>query len=324
MEQPVAPAPSRLEPSWSSYTWPPPAVTVARPSFWTAYGRHLLLFALTAASVFWTGWVPNSSVAEGAQLVVAALGIMVSHEMGHYVACRYYGLDATLPFFLPAPILNPLVGTFGAVIRIRSPFTHRRALFDVGIAGPIAGFVVCLPVLVLGTLEAKIIAIDPSSHGLSLGEPLLFRFVVSLFRDVPEGQTLLIGPLGTAAWFGLFLTGLNLIPIGQLDGGHVTYALFRERAELLARVAWWLCVGLIFFVGPSWVLWAVLVRLLGIRHPQTLNDDAPIGRGRIAVGVLGLAIFVLCFLPNPFVQSWSQFLEAAGEGIGWLRQYFGI
>src|SRR5262249_15037794 len=164
MDQPIVPAPSRLEPSWTSYSWPPPAISAPRPSFWTAYGRHLVLFILTAASVFWTGWVVNGSTVEGILLVVSALGIMLAHAMGHYIACRYYGIDATLPFVLPAPLINPLVGTFGAVIRIRSPFPHRKALFDVGIAGPLAGFVVCLPVLVLGTLEAKLIASDPSSH----------------------------------------------------------------------------------------------------------------------------------------------------------------
>lgn len=285
-----------------------------RPSAWRRYGRHAFLFLLTAASVYSTGrdW-HGESAANSLLLTVSVMGIMLAHEMGHYVACRYYGIDATLPFFLPAPIINPLVGTFGALIRIRSPFPHRRALFDVGIAGPLAGFVVCLPVVVLGILEAGVVPQTAGPFMLELGDPLLLQWAVGWLRSVPAGHTLVLGPLGTAAWFGLFLTGLNLVPIGQLDGGHVTYAVLGERALLVARVAWWLCIGLIVLVGPTWILWAVLVRVLGIRHPPTLDDRQPVGRGRVAVAVLGLAVFVLCFLPNPFVQSWDQFGDAWRE-----------
>ena len=121
---------------------------------------------------------------------------------------------------------------------------------------------------------------------------------------------LLIGPFGMAAWFGLLVTALNLIPIGQLDGGHVTYALFGSRAEILSRVVWWLCVAMIVLVGPSFILWATLVRVLGLRHPRTLDDEAPLGRGRWLVALLGLAVFVMCFLPDPFRHSWRDFFAA--------------
>ena len=141
--------------------------------------------------------------------------------MGHYLACRYYGVDATLPFFIPAPAIG-LVGTLGAFIRIRGPIPHRRALFDIGLAGPLAGFAVCLPVLWMGILEAKVVPAGPAEAGmLSLGEPLLFQWAATLLRGgAPEGQTLVLGPLGEAAWFGLFVTALNMMPVGQLDGGH--------------------------------------------------------------------------------------------------------
>lgn len=293
-------------PGWSapSHSWPPVPQPLPRRSFWQDYGRHALLFVLTAASIYLTG---------GPLLTLGTMSIMLAHEMGHYLACRYYGLDATLPFFLPAPLINPLVGTFGAVIRIRSPFPNRRVLFDVGIAGPLAGFAVCLPLLVLGLREARVVPDVPGPFIFQLGDPMLFQWVLPFFKEVPEGKTLLLGPLGLSAWFGLFLTALNLIPIGQLDGGHVTYALFRGRAALVARGAWWLAVLLVFLVGPSWILWAVLVRVLGLRHPRTLDDDAPVGRGRVLVGLLGLAVFVACFLPNPFVQSWDQFFDALRE-----------
>jgi membrane-associated protease RseP (regulator of RpoE activity) len=289
---------------------------------WQRWGRHLLLFALTVASVFLTGGlktvvIPGHEailaldVVEGMRLAVGLLAILLAHEMGHYVACRYYRVDATLPFFLPAPFLT-MVGTFGAFIRIRAPIPHRRALFDIGIAGPLAGFAVCLPVLWLGIHEAAVIPTDPNAGGIFLGEPLLFRWMTRLVHgSLGEAKTLNLGPLGLGAWFGLFVTALNLIPIGQLDGGHVTYALLRERARMISRIGSWVCVALVYF-GPSWILWAVLVRVLGRRHPSTMNDWAPVGRGRALVGLLSLAVFVVCFVPDPIIWSWRDFFEATG------------
>jgi membrane-associated protease RseP (regulator of RpoE activity) len=277
-----------------------------------------VLFLLTAASVFLTvglGLVEKAGtgelelrwdVAAGLKLVASLMSILLAHEMGHYVACRVYGIDATLPFFIPAPVINPLVGTFGAVIRIKSPFPNRRALFDVGIAGPLAGFAVCLPVLVLAMLEARVVP-TATAHGMPLGDPLLFSWAFEMLRGAPPANhTILIGPVGQAAWFGLLVTGLNLLPVGQLDGGHAIYALFRQRAHFIARAAWWTSVGLIVFGGPSWILWAILVRLLGLRHPPTLNDAVPIGRGRMIVGVIALLVFIGCFLPEPIPFSWAE------------------
>jgi membrane-associated protease RseP (regulator of RpoE activity) len=289
---------------------------------WQRWGRHLLLFVLTVASVFLTGGlrsvvVPGHQsilaldVAEGTRLAVGLLSILLAHEMGHYVACRYYRVDATLPFFLPAPFLT-MVGTFGAFIRIRAPIPHRRALFDIGIAGPLAGFAVCLPVLWLGIHEAAVIPTDPKAAGIFLGEPLLFQWVTHLVHgSLSDAKTLNLGPLGLGAWFGLFVTALNLIPIGQLDGGHVTYALLRERARVVSQVGWWVCVALIYF-GPSWILWAVLVRVLGRRHPSTLDDWAPVGTARVVVGLVGLVVFLVCFVPDPIIWSWRDFFEGTG------------
>lgn len=282
-----------------------PPVFVYRPlppqSAWKRWGRNLLLFVLTAGSVYLTG---------GTGMVIGLLAILLAHEMGHYLACVYYRVDATLPFFIPAPFT--LAGTLGAFIRIRSPIPHRRALFDIGVAGPLAGFVVCLPVLWLGMTEAQITPIDPDTFGIYLGEPLLFQWFSTLAHGpIPEGSTLSIGPLGLAAWFGLFVTALNLIPVGQLDGGHVTYALLLDRSHQISRVSWWICVGLIYF-GPNWILWAILLRFLGRRHPPTMNDALPAGRGRMLVGVVSLLVFVVCFVPNPIVFSWTDFFEAVG------------
>jgi membrane-associated protease RseP (regulator of RpoE activity) len=239
----------------------------------------------------------------GPGLVVGGMSIMLAHEFGHYFACRYYGIDATLPFFIPFP---SLVGTLGAFIRIRGRIPHRRALFDVGIAGPLAGFVVTIPVLIFGLYGSYFVP-DSSIEGGGplLGDPLLLQWFARLFLGpTPEGMTLVIGPMGLAGWFGLLLTGLNLLPIGQLDGGHVTYALLRDRAALVSRLAFWGCVGLIYF-GPNWVVWSLLLLLLGRRHPQTSDDDAPVGDGRAVVGLIGLVVFVVSFVPNPVVGSWE-------------------
>jgi membrane-associated protease RseP (regulator of RpoE activity) len=302
--------------------WLRPALPpVPAPSAWRRWGRNLALFLLTAASVFFVGGlraveVPGRGTLfgidpwSGARLAIGLLVILAAHEMGHYLAARFYGVDVTLPFFIPFPVPGvSLVGTLGAFIRIRSPIPHRRALFDIGVAGPLAGFLVCLPVLWLGIREATVERLAAEPEGLFLGEPWLFHWLSQLVHgSVPADHTLLMGPLGLAAWFGLLVTALNLMPIGQLDGGHVTYALLRDRAHAISRIASWVCVALIYF-GPSWILWAILVRVLGRRHPPTLEDQSPVGRARVVVGLLSLVVFVVCFVPDPIVISWSELLQ---------------
>ena len=254
-------------------------------------------------------------VRDGARLAIGLLSILLAHEMGHYVAARLYRVNVTLPFFIPFPLPGfSLVGTLGAFIRIRSPIPHRRALFDIGVAGPLAGFVVCLPVLWLGIREARRAHSRRTRRGSSLGASAALPAPARLAHGSPAAdQTLVMGPLGLAAWFGLLITALNLMPIGQLDGGHVTYSLVRERAHRISRIASWVCVALVYF-GPSWILWAVLMRVLGRRHPQTLDDAAPVGRARVIVGLMSLAVFVLCFVPDPIVFSWRDFFDATGLG----------
>jgi len=302
------------------WVFPPSAPAYAAraplPSPWKGATRNVVLFVLTAVSVFYLGFSEFQSVGGGLRLLIGLFSILLAHEMGHYLMCRYYRVDATLPFFIPSPwiplgltVWMPLsfVGTFGALIRIRDRFPDRKSLFDVGVAGPLAGFVVCLPVLVLGILEAPVVPDVPREFGRSIGEPLLFQWLVPLLKgNIPDGATLTLGPLGQAAWFGLLVTALNLMPVGQLDGGHVVYALFRERAVVVSRIAWWSCIAMIALIGPTWILWAVLLRAIGMRHPPTLDDDAPLGRARVAVALVALVIFVLSFLPNPFLFTWSD------------------
>jgi membrane-associated protease RseP (regulator of RpoE activity) len=291
-----------LRPSLPYQGWPAPWPPAPQPSAWKAWGRNLLLFVLTCGSVYLSG---------GPLLVASLMSILFAHEMGHYLACRYYRVDATLPFFIPFPLVS-LVGTLGAFIRIKSPFPSRKALFDIGIAGPLAGFAVCLPVLLLSVREMTVARLDPSSGGLLLGDPLALTALTRLtIGTIPDGSTVVIGSLGLAAWFGLFMTALNLMPIGQLDGGHVVYALFGRRAEIVSKVGWWVCVGLIYF-SPSWLVWAILIRVLGRRHPPTMNDYEPVGRARVLVALLALAIFVVSFVPSPIVGSWETILELIG------------
>jgi membrane-associated protease RseP (regulator of RpoE activity) len=255
----------------------------------------LILFALTALSAYLTG---------GVVLMLAALGILVAHEMGHLVAARYHGIPTTWPFFIPAPILNPLTGTLGAVMAVQAPFPSRRALFDVGVAGPLSGFAVCLLVLHLGAHE---FVYFPKSQPLyELGTPLLCRILPgTLPGEIPPGMIATRGgPLQTAAWFGLLLTGLNLIPIGQFDGGHLVYAVLPRHAHRLARAFWWACLALVV-LSPSWLFWAILARLLGRPHPPTMDDQQPLGFGRPLLALVALAAFVVSFIPEPVQNSWS-------------------
>ena len=302
LDEPLAP-----EPIWLSRSQQPPPRE--------RYLLHAALFLVTVASVWAAG---------GPLLALGLLPILFSHEMGHYIACRRYGVSATLPYFIPSPwypiafpaVWIPLsfVGTLGAVIRIRSPIPNRKALFDIGLAGPVAGFVVCLPILVLGLLEAEIRPTDPDALGIALGEPLLFQWMSQLVvGEVPAESTMYLGPLGLAAWFGLFITALNLIPIGQLDGGHVTYAWLGPRAFAISRMGSWICLALTYF-GPNWLVWSILLSLLGRRHPPTLDDSLPLDRTRVIWAYIGLAIFVVCFVPNPIEWSWADF----GEAMGWF------
>jgi membrane-associated protease RseP (regulator of RpoE activity) len=300
----------------------PEPATVSRPvlaSPWQGIAIHILLFVLTAASV-WTAAEENWP-GRGWHFAVALLSILFAHEMGHYVACRFYRVDATLPFFLPSPwipvgagLWAPLsfIGTFGAVIRIRARIPNRKALFDIGVAGPLAGFLVLLPILYFGIGDGTWVAPPPptadgSGGGIGLGEPLLFRLAARHVIEAPGGMVYNIGPLGLAAWFGLLVTALNLIPVGQLDGGHAVHALLPRGAHRISRLCLVAAIGLLYF-RPFWLLWTILLWTLGRRpHPRTIDEAAPVGGARVAVGILTAAVLVLCFTPSPILVSWRQF-----------------
>jgi Zn-dependent protease len=245
---------------------------------------------------------------------VVLIAILLAHEMGHYLTCRFYGINATLPYFIPFPPPSP-IGTMGAFIKIRSPITRKQQLFDVGVAGPLAGFVLALPALVWGLSLSKAIPHIEEEGSIIFGEPLLFKLLSdSLFRGAPENFDLILHPVAFAGWVGALVTALNLFPIGQLDGGHVVYALFGKRSKKFARpvLIVFILMGVFFWVG--WFVWAILIGFIGLKHPRIWDEDVPISVGRRWVAFLIVLIFIFSFIPDP-VKGGSLLDLLNGTGI---------
>ncbi len=284
--------------------WPP-----AKPP---RRGLHLLLLLATVATTIIAGAVQQGVnplttpglLYKGIPFSFTLLLILGTHEMGHYLVSRRHQLDVTLPYFIPAPPIPFIIGTFGAFIRIRSPIRDKRALLDVGCAGPLAGVLVAIPVILIGLKLSTVTVIGGGGEGLTLGEPLLFKFLswLVLGRQGPEVNVVL-NPVAFAGWIGLLVTALNLIPVGQLDGGHVAYALFPEyhRYISLGGLALLVVFGLLFWKG--WLMWAVLLSFLGWRHPPPYLSWVPLDRRRRILGMVTIVVFVLTFTPVPFTLS---------------------
>jgi membrane-associated protease RseP (regulator of RpoE activity) len=189
----------------------------------------------------------------------------------------------------------------GAFIRIKSPIQHRAALLEVGIAGPIAGFVLAVPALIIALAKSPFIAVDPSASGFTLGEPLIFKAMEAIMgKTPPPGMDIQLHPIGFAAWFGFYATALNLLPVGQLDGGHVAYALFGPTHRRISQAFLFTLIPLGIFYWQGWLFWSTVLLFIGIRHPMTLDDSVPLKQRHIWLGWIGLAMFVLCFTPIPF------------------------
>ena len=276
-----------LPPSWNGgFRRVLPVAMVERKSrIWL----HLLLFALTVVTTtFMGGWIYS----------VSLLTILTAHEFGHYFAARHHRVRATLPYFIPFP---SFLGTLGAVIRMSAYIPSRRALFDIAAAGPIAGLVVAIPLSIVGVAISEHVPAGDPDGVIILGDPLLFRAIEWALLD-PRGEEveLLLHPVAFAGWVGLFVTALNLLPISQLDGGHISYALFGRKSRLIAGLAF---VGLALVTlshGYHYTVMLVLLWFMGIKHPPTLNDSLPLGRDRRIVGIGLGVIFVLSFTPSPF------------------------
>lgn len=228
---------------------------------------------------------------------VVLLGILLFHEFGHYFACRHYGVDATLPYFIPAPTL---IGTMGAFIKIKSPITRKRQLFDIGAAGPLSGFAAALPALVVGLMLSKPVPPLPRENAILFGEPLLLKIIESLlFRGTPEPFDLILHPVAFAGWVGILVTALNLFPVGQLDGGHIFYSLFGDKSRTAGKLmlAVFIVMGVFFWVG--WFVWAVLIAFIGMKHPPVMDEAVPLSPKRKWIGALLALIFIFSFTPAP-------------------------
>ncbi len=240
-----------------------------------------------------------SALWAGIPFAATLLGILAVHELGHYVAARRHGVAATLPYFIPMPF--SLLGTLGAFIALKSPLKNRKALFDIGLAGPLAGLAVAFPLLIVGTMLSEVTSRFSSEMTLAtMGSSVLVDAVVSLLKDVPADMTLATHPVFFAAWIGLLLTGINLLPMGQLDGGHVAYALFGQRAYAIAAVAFVTLLLAGLTLSFNWFIWAFFGLLGGLRHPPPANDLSRLGPGRRLIGFLTILLFALIIIPAPF------------------------
>lgn len=295
---------------------------------------NVLLFVLTAASAFYMGSqltdsalpppTPHERLVNGLSFAGSLIAILLSHEMGHFVLARRHGVDATWPFFIPAPLLS-LIGTLGAVIKLRSLPRSRRALIDIAVAGPIAGFLVTIPVLAVGLWLSPLVPAEAGlrhwslaraletlareghwlgiKDGFDLGRPLLMVLMESVVRpDIPAGQALALHPVAIAGWFGLLLTALNLLPLGQLDGGHLVYGASPKLHRLVGSPVSGMLIGLgVFTPFFPWFIWGLVTGLWFNRHPPLQDPEMRLdGRRRLLV-LVALTVFVLSFVPAPLM-----------------------
>jgi membrane-associated protease RseP (regulator of RpoE activity) len=268
---------------------------------------NLLLFLATCVSTVWAGsgtlnpFADPERLWQGVSFAFTLLAILGTHEFGHYFTARSYGASVSLPYFIPAP--PPFIfGTLGAIIKMKSPARDRNSLFDIAAAGPLAGLVIAIPAVLLGLAWSRVIPIPPGFGGLIFGDSLLMRVLVYLtFGPIPPGMDVLIHPVGLAGWVGLFVTALNLFPVGQLDGGRIAYALFGARHRKLS-VATFLALLALGAITQSlnWLVWAALLFfLIGFHHTPPLDDLTPLSPGRRALGGICLLLLVLLIPPIP-------------------------
>lgn len=269
------------------------------------YTLHIVLFILTVASTLIVG---------GPAYSFTIILILLGHEMGHYFMSRRHQIRATLPFFLPLPL--PPFGTLGAVIRMESSISSRKALFDTGVTGPFTSLILSIPAIVIGLTISQVI---PASHVkgemIRLGDPLLFTFIQHLvMRDVPTNYEIVLHPIAYAGWVGLFVTALNLLPVGQLDGGHIAYALFGRRSRAIFLITIAVMAFITIFYNPGWLLLVILFIIFGFRHPSPMDDQTPLDGKRKFLGGLAFFAFILSFTPTPF----PEYVEEIKQALGWF------
>ncbi len=267
---------------------------------------HILLFIITFLTTVLAGALQAGvniieepeKIHKGFPFAFTLMSILLAHELSHYIASRKHNVEATLPYFIPAPTL---IGTFGAFIKMKSPVTTRKALLDIGISGPLAGFVISVIVSAIGLSLSRVVPIQETKEALSLGDSLLFSTLSQLILDYQSGsQDVLLHPVAFAGWIGFFVTSLNLLPIGQLDGGHIAYALFGDRHDYLSKVIIPILFLLGIFLWEGWALWAIVLLILGLKHPPVSYSEIPLDSTRRFLGWLGFIIFFITFIPEPF------------------------
>ncbi len=274
----------------------------------------ILMFLATVVTTLGAGsllagadpFADPAALLEGVPFSASILVILLAHEFSHYITSHRHGVRASLPLFIPAPTL---AGTFGAVIRIESPIPDRRSLLEIGIAGPLAGFLVALPLAVSGLRLSRVVVHaaaastgSGASPGIGLGNSLLFALLERLvLGSLPQNATLVLHPVAFAAWIGFFVTAINLLPVGQLDGGHVLYALAGRRQEGISRLVV-LALAPLGFFWWGWFLWGGMLLLMGLRHPPVLAEDSPLGAREKMLGAAAAALLALTLAPAAFVM----------------------
>jgi membrane-associated protease RseP (regulator of RpoE activity) len=268
--------------------------TLVGASLQADFDRNLPFDVEHYINAFVSVWSHPALIWQGLPFSLTLLAILLAHEMGHYLTCVFYRVDASLPYFLPAPTL---MGTFGAFIHIRSAIYSKRVLFDIGVAGPLAGFVFIIPALAVGVAFSKVIPGIANQGDIQFGTPAaLWLLRAVIFPGVPAAD-IYLHPVARAAWIGILATALNLLPIGQLDGGHILYALVGDKHKWLSRIFTAALIPLGWFWWPWW-LWAAALLLIFRRHP-VIVDPAALGAGRRRLALVALIVFVLCFTVVP-------------------------
>ena len=268
---------------------------------------NLILFILTIFTTLLAGAIMEGvdplknplGIIHGWPFSVTLMLILGFHEFGHYYFARKHHVNATLPYFIPAPTF---IGTFGAFIKIKSPIYRKDALLQIGAAGPIAGFIVAVPALIIGLSLSQIVEISSADIGITLGDSILIKFLTAvIFPSLNSTQDVMLHPIAFAGWIGLLVTMLNLLPIGQLDGGHIAYAMLGRKHDKVAKLALLALIPM-GLLSLNWLVWAVLILVLmrTTKHPPVHDVDAPLSTLNKRIGYTCLAIFILCFIPIPF------------------------
>lgn len=291
--------------NWTTHFFEVPPPTEKKKKFPTP----ILLFAITVLTTVWAGclhqginiFVEPWSFYKGLPFAITLLLILGIHESGHYFLCKLHRIPATVPYFIPMP---NILGTMGAFIKIKGAITNRRALLDIGMAGPLAGFIIALPATIIGYILSPIVP-TPLEEGLVLGNSILTWILEKTLIPIPEpGYGIMLHPIGFAGYIGLFVTAMNLLPVGQLDGSHVITALLGEKQHLIAKIT----LILLVFSGmfwSGWWLWVVLLLITGIKHPVIRYDARGLDSTRKILAWITIAIFILTFVPVPF--SFTEF-----------------